>query len=257
MKANIAAVLLSLTCVGVGIGWYYSYTDAESKRISLEAKRDDLSKEIVETTAKLAEQLRVNANLETNLVQRAEDLTTFSNKWTSVSATLTKTETAARNEAGKARAEIEKRDKHITNLEGEKDSLTKKMVELNGQIGSLESLIMETERKLSNSEGDRDVLKKELRRLVAEKTELEKKFNDLMVLRDQVRKLKEELNIAKRLDFIRRGLYGFEKKGAQILNEGVKPVAPKNSATNAFPLNVEIGVDGSSKTSRPPAPSPK
>ncbi|MSU31355.1 MAG: hypothetical protein EXS25_01590 [Pedosphaera sp.] len=257
MKANIAAVLLSLTCVGVGIGWYLSYTAAETKRISLEAERKNLSKEIVETTAKLSEQLRVNANLETNLIQRVEDLNTFSNKWTSISATLTKTENEAKNEAEKARVEIEKRDKHITDLEGEKDSLTKKMGELNGQIGSLESLIKEAERKLSNSEGDREVLKKELRRLIAEKTDLEKRFNDLAILRDQVRKLKEELSIAKRLDFIRRGLYGFEKKGAQLLNEGIKLGVPKSSATNTFPLKVEIGSDGSSKITPPPTPSPK
>ena len=252
MKASVAAVLLALACIGVGAGWYVNHDKAEKNRLALEAEKARLSKDLVETTAKLTEQVRVNANLETNLVQRVEELNTFSNKWTFVATTLSKTEADAKAAADAAKLEIEKRDKQITGLEGEKDDLTKKMGELNGQIGSLETQIKETERKLTASEGDREVLKKELRRLIAEKAELEKKFNDLAVLRDQVRKLKEELSIAKRLDFIRRGLYGFDKKGAQLINEGVRPPAPKNSATNAFPLNVEVGTDGSSKITTPP-----
>ena len=132
--------------------------------------------------------------------------------------------------------------------------LTKKMGELTGQIGGLENQIKITERKLAASEGDREALKKELKRLIAEKNDLEKKFNDLAVLRDQVRKLKEELNIARRLDFIRRGLYGFDKKGAQLFQEGIRPKAAANSATNAYPLKVEVGTDGSTRVE--PAPKP-
>jgi hypothetical protein len=128
------------------------------------------------------------------------------------------------------------------------------MGELNGQIGGLENQIKITERKLAASEGDREALKKELKRLIAEKTDLEKKFNDLAILRDQVRKLKEELNIARRLDFIRRGLYGFDKKGAQLFQEGVRPKAAAGSATNAYPLKVEVGTDGSTRVDTAPKP---
>ena len=251
MKSSVVAVLLALACIGVGAGWYVSHDKAEKNRIALEAERSRLSKDLVDTTAKLTEQVRVNANLETNLTQRVEELNTFSNKWTFVSTTLAKTESDAKAAAEAARAEIEKRDKQISGLEGEKDDLTKKMGELTGQIGSLEGQIKETQRKLAASEGDREALKKELKRLIAEKAELEKKFNDLAVLREQVRKLKEELSIARRLDFIRRGLYGFDKKGAQLINEGVRPPGPKDGATNAFPLKVEVGTDGSSKIEAP------
>lgn len=251
MKSSVVAVLLALACIGVGAGWYVSHDKAEKNRLALESEKTRLSNDLVETTAKLTEQVRVNANLETNLTQRVEELNTFSNKWTFVSTTLAKTESEAKAAAESAKAEIEKRDKQISGLEGEKDDLTKKMGELTGQIGTLEGQIKETERKLAASEGDREVLKKELRRLIAEKAELEKKFNDLAVLREQVRKLKEELSIARRLDFIRRGLYGFDKKGAQLINEGVRPPAPKDGATNAFPLKVEVGTDGSSKIETP------
>ena len=83
---------------------------------------------------------------------------------------------------------------------------------------------------------------------MAEKAELEKKFNDLAMLREQVKKLKEELSIRTRLDFIRRGLYGFEKKGAQLLVEGIKSPGPKTT-NGSVEIKAEIGTDGSAKVS--------
>jgi len=61
----------------------------------------------------------------------------------------------------------------------------------------------DTERKLAASEGDREFLLAELKRLQAEKVDLERQFNDLALLRDQIRKLKDELSIASRLEWIR------------------------------------------------------
>jgi chromosome segregation ATPase len=253
MKSNIIAVVLALACLGLGGGWIYSNRKAEENRRRLEADRAALGDNLVATTGKLTEQVRVNATLETNLSQRVEELNTFSNKWTFVVGELNRTEAEAKAAADAARAEIEKRDKQITGLEGEKDDLTKKMGELTGQIGTLETQIKDTERRLAASEGDREALKKELKRLLAEKAELERKFNDLAILREQVRRLKEELAVSRRLDFIKRGLYGFDKKGAQLVNEGVRPAPKPAAGTNAYPLKVEVGTDGSTKVETPPA----
>ena len=122
-------------------------------------------------------------------------------------------------------------------------------------ITSLESQIDDTKKKLAASEGDREFLLKELKRLQAEKAELERKFNDLAVLRDQVRKLRDELSIARRLEWIRRGLYGFER-GAERLQKGL----PAGAQTN-YDLNVEIKQSGGAKivptaTNTPPATAP-
>jgi len=80
-------------------------------------------------------------------------------------------------------------------------------LDLNAAITNLNTQILETQRKLTASEGDKAFLEKELKRLMGEKAELERQFNDLKVLRAQVAKLKEELTIARRLDWIRRGLF--------------------------------------------------
>ena len=82
-----------------------------------------------------------------------------------------------------------------------------------------------------------------------------KQFNDLAVLREQVRKLKEELSVARRLDWIRRGIYGSrDQKGAEML---AKPAAVPASAPAAnADLNVEIKQGGGVKietgTNAPP-----
>ena len=120
----------------------------------------------------------------------------------------------------------------------------------NGEIQVVD-LFGQTEKKLSASEGDREFLLKELKRLQTEKAELERQFNDLSVLRTQVSKLKEELSVSRRLEWIRMGIYGFQdKKGAEQLMQTKTPAAAKTN----FNLSVELKQDGSSKIVPPRAP---
>jgi predicted nuclease with TOPRIM domain len=134
------------------------------------------------------------------------------------------------------------------------DDKDKKLDDLRTSITGLEGQIAETEKRLATSEGDKELLLKELKRLQVEKAELERQFNDLAILREQVRKLKDDLSIARRLDWIRRGLYGAnERKGAEVLQRGM--VAPP-VRTN-YNLDVEIKKDGGAKINAAPnAPPP-
>lgn len=251
MNAKIFSGLLLVACLGLGAGWFFTTRKAAEEQAAATARIASLTNDLVTTSFKLQEQQKVNATLNGDLTERERELNAFSNKWTFVSNALATTAAEAKAAAEAAQAEIEKRDKQIQNLEGEKDALTQKMDGLTQEIGGLSSKIAETERKLASSEGDRQQLQKELKRLLAEKAELERKFNDLAQLRDQVRKLKEELSIAKRIDFIRRGLYGFDKKGAQLVNDGIRGAAKTNAPASG--LNVEVGTDGSAKIETAPA----
>ena len=244
MNARIIAILLLLATLGLGIGLYIKSEKATEERNQLSEKINSLSNEWVNTTQKLNQREKENATLSTNLTQRVEDLNLYSNKWTFVTGELTKAENEAKAAAAASKAEMEKRDLQISNLTGEKDELTKNMNDLTNRIGTLQGQIVETERKLTQSEGDRESLRKELKRLLAEKAELERKFNDLSILREQVKKLREELAIARRLDFIKRGLYGFDKKGAQLLNEGVHSPGKSTITNGQYNLNVDVKSTG-------------
>ena len=253
---NIVIALLVIASVALGISLLRRHQLAVQQH-ALDTDRNlSLSNSLSQTRTKLDEQVVVNQSLETNLAERVSEVGLFSKKLADVATTLARTEAKAEADSKTAQEALAQRDAKISELEGKNDDMLKKMDELNTSITGLESQITTTEKKLAASEGDRAFLLKELKRLQAEKAELEKQFNDLVALREQVRKLKDELSIARRLDWIRRGLYGSasEKKGAELLQS--RPTPPPATKTN-FNLDVEIKRDGGAKINSPePPPAP-
>ena len=83
----------------------------------------------------------------------------------------------------------------------------------------------------------------------AEKAELERQFNDIAVLRAQVSRLKEDMAISRRLEFIRLNLFGGTAKGgaSQLMTQPPKPLA---SGTN-YDLNVELRQGGGARVVAP------
>lgn len=239
MKALIA--ILILACAALGAGLFYRHTKAEKQTQADTQTITQLSSKVTDTERKLAEQAAVNQVLEKDVAAKAQQLIETSNTLTTVTATLAKVREEAQSAAATAAANLEQRDKRINELESQRDDLTKRMTDLNSQINSLDVAINDLNRKLSTSEGDREFLLKELKRLQAEKSDLERQFNDIAMLREQVRKLRDELSISKRLDWIRRGLYG-SLKGAERLQRGF---SESNTTTNQnFDLNVELKQSG-------------
>ena len=245
MKGRVALIILILICIGLGIGLLVRHKQAVHESQVSHDEITALSNVVKETQDKVNELKTVNTTLETNLFGRTHELESVSNNLVNVTATLAKTEAEAKAAAEAAAAEMAKRDARINELQGQNDEMTTKMTELNSSLDNLEKLIASTEKKLATSEGDREFLMRELKRLQAEKAELEKQFNDLAVLRDQVRKLKDELSIARRIEWIRRGIYGTStQKGAEGLV--TKPTQPPTAGTNAD-LNVELKQGGGVK----------
>jgi chromosome segregation ATPase len=202
----------------------------------------DFSNKLDHTSRKLDEQEQVNLTLQNTLETRKRDLLDTSNSLMKVSADLARTRSEAQAAEERAKAELAQRDQRINELETQRSDLTRKMDDLTVNIDKLGIQIADTEKKLEASEGDREFLLKELKRMQAEKVELERQFNDLSALRSQVAKLKDELSISRRLEWIRMGIYGAqERKGAEILMTGVNatPAKPK------YDLNVELKQDGS------------
>jgi chromosome segregation ATPase len=244
------AVALALMVLLLAAGLWIRHNNAEKQAKDLQAKIDLLASQVQQKEQDLNESKQVNSTLEAHLAQESEAAKRLSNTLTQTTATLQKTEADAKKAAQLSAEEMAKRDQRISELEGQRDDLTKRMTELNGAITGLESQISETQRKLATSEGDRAFLLKELKRLQSEKQELERQFNDLAMLRDQVRKLKEELSTASRLDWLRRGLYGSTPKAAEKLKQ------PLTSTNKNYNLNVELRQDGSVKVNPTNAPAP-
>jgi chromosome segregation ATPase len=255
MKAAIVAIVL-LVLVGVGLG--VTLLVRHNKAVEVKQKDEQritvLSNTVEITKEKLDEKERLAMYLQTNLTIKSEELSSTSNHLSKINAELARTKSEMQAAAEAARAEIEKKDAQITQLTSQTNQLTMKMDDLTGAIDKLGKQIADTERRLAASEGDREFLLTELKRLQVEKAELERQFNDLSVLRAQVAKLKEELTVARRLEWLRMGIYGMQdKKGAELLMAKGGPAAK----TNNFSLNVELKQDGGAtvlSNAAPPQP---
>jgi len=247
MKAAVTIFLL-LT-LGLGAGLFLRHKKAVEEETRQQAKIRELSVALEEAQTKLDDQERISLMLRTNLTLTSTELEGISNNYVKINAELLRTqaEFKASTEAAKAEQEaaklaLAKKDAQIGDLENQGTELTGKISGLESSLGELNKQIAATESQLAASEGDREFLLKELKRMQTEKAELEKQFNDLSLLRKQVAKLKEELSISRRLEWIRMGIYGSSanKKGAELLMSGIQPTRPKSN----YNLNVEIRQDG-------------
>src|SRR5579862_9070300 len=225
MKNRLGLIVLGLLCLGLAIAAITIRNNA------VEQKRNDtdailgFSNKWVETSTKWEDEKQVNAEMEKDLNVRKQALIDLTNNFTTVSSNLSDTSAhLAKTEADlkTSQEELAKRDSKIAELETQNQVLDKQAADLSTSITNLTLQITDTETKLAASEGDKAFLEKELKRMMAEKAELERQFNDLAVLRVQYRKLKDELSISRRLEWIREGLFARDdQKGAQKLMQGV------------------------------------
>jgi chromosome segregation ATPase len=234
-------IILVVVCLALAAGLFYRHTQATQEKQRDVAQITYYSNKVTDVSTKFDEQKMVNMSLERDLVTQTEELKSYSNSLARVSNNLINVQAEAKAAAETAKSEVEKRDAKINELESERDDLTKKMGQLKTSMADLESQITDTQRRLDASEGDREFLLKELKRMQAEKADLERQFNDIAMLREQVRRLRDELSINRRLEWIRRGLYGNLMKGGEKLAKGFVPESPKTN----YNLNVELNRDGS------------
>lgn len=240
MKNLIGIIILAALCLGLGVILFTSKKQAEEEKQKSTTTILNLSNDVVKTSADLSEQVQVNTLLSNDLTKVRSDFGKLTNTFTEVTGTLKKTEASLKA----TQTALAERDQKIAALETQNRELDEKAIDLSAALTNLTVQITETQRKLDASEGDKAFLEGELKRLMVEKAELEKQFNDLDTLRRQVSKLKEELSIARRLEWIRKGLFaGDEQKGATKLMN----VKPQNDNTNVYDLNVEVNSDGSVK----------
>ncbi len=262
MKPKTVIVLLAVVCVALIVGIVLRHKSAVRQKNNDDATIQYLSNQWDQTSARLTAKTEESATLAEKLKGKVAELDQTSAQLTQVRTNLALTQSEVREtkeQLDAAKSEIEKRDTRIGQLETQNLTLDKQANDMKAAIADLEGKISDTEQQLAKSEGDREFLLKELKRLQAEKAELERKFSDLVVLREQVRKLKEDLALSRRLEWIRLGLYGEPKKGAALLQGGMRK--PAADAKQSPDLNVEIRRDGSSTilapTNAPPGTGPR
>jgi len=242
MKNRIGIVILVVLCVGLGVGIIGIKRQADNEKAKDTVSIQTLSNKWNVAANQLDESKQVNAELRKDLDNEKKNYSELTNNFSQVSANLTQTEVSLRT----SEQEIAKRDVRIVDLETQNKALDQRAQDLGLEITNLSANIDATQKKLLATEGDKSLLEKELKRMVAEKAELERQFNDLTVLRAQVAKLRDEQVIARRMDWTARGVYAAaEQKGAQRLISGLVPASQAKAPKPNYDLNVEVTSDGS------------
>jgi len=255
MKLKIAMLVFAVLAVALAVTlWVTRQKSAEQHRQDVETIAYN-SNQWQQTQVKLDDEKQTNTRLNQELDSQKRALGELTNSYSQTVGKLQSTEATLASTAASLKSAqelITQREAKIAELEAQNNELDKQATELNTAITNLTTQIEDTRRKLAASEGDKAFLEKELKRLMAEKAELERQFNDLKVLRVQVAKLKEELAISRRLEWIRKGLFPASgQKGASQLMQGANAPAAKPAAPKHYDLNVEVSADGAVKVIPP------
>ncbi len=244
MKIKIVIIILAVICIGLGIGLFAVKKSGEEQHAADLNSISDFSNQVVNANLKITDLNQVNLMLTNDLAASQQQVIQFSNNLDAANAAIVEGKTAL---AG-AQNQITNLNTRIGDLEAENKVLDQRVSELTNNLAQLNLLIADTQSKLNASETNSIFLQQALEKEMAQKAEIEHKFNDLDELRQQVKKIKEELFMARRARFMQND--NTQKKGAQLLIQRSVPVTNAPAAPN-YGLNVEVGSDGSVKVIPP------
>lgn len=242
MKIKMVIVILTVVCVGLVVALI-----AVKKTTSDELKNSttatfELSNQLVGANANLDELRQVNLGLSNGLATVQQQASRFSNNLSAASGALASAQASLQG----AQDQISNLNGRITDLETQNRALDDRATALTNTIEALNGQIADTQQKLADSETNNVFLEKELQQQIAQRAELERKFDDINEVRAQVKKLRDELFIARRLQLTRNGAN--DQKGAELLVQPHSAAAVAAAAVKQPPhydLNVEVDSDGS------------
>lgn len=259
MKTKIVFAILAVICIGLAVALIVVQKQTSDQQQTSVKQIGDFSNQLVSAQETLNNLRQVNLVLTNQLIQAEQQNTDLSNNLTATSSALNTTKTSLQN----AQEQISTLNSRVGDLEAQNKELDERATALTNQIAALNAQIADTEARLAGSQNKNAFLEKELKEQLALKAELEQKFNDLSAVRAQVKKLREELFVARRLEWIRNGTEYTGQKGAQRLVQRNQQAFSTNTTATAKPrydLNVEVNADGSvrviSDTNAPAATAP-
>jgi chromosome segregation ATPase len=238
MKIKIVIVILAVVCLGLIIGLLAIKKQGEEQHATDASSIVDFSNQVVNADLKINDLNQVNLTYSNDLAMSQQQAVQLSNNLAAADTTIADSKAAIAS----AQGQITNLNSQISDLEARNQQLDQRASELTNTIAQLNGVIAETRNRLSTTETNNAFLQQELQKQMAEKAELEHKFNDLDVLRQQVKKIKTDLYVARRLQLMKND--NSQKKGGQMLIERTVPVTNAPVAPN-YGLNVEVGSDGS------------
>jgi chromosome segregation ATPase len=238
MKIKIVIVILAVVCVGLAVGLFAIKKQGEEQHVADVSSIVDFSNQVFNADIKITELNQVNLTYSNDMVLSQQQAAELSNSLAAAAVTIANSQTVIVS----SQNQITNLNSRISDLEAENKVLDQRANDLTNTIAQLSSQIEETRSKLASSENNNTFLQQELQKQMAQKAELEHKFSDLDELRTQVKKIKTDLFVARRLQFMKND--NSQMKGAQLLIQRAAPTV-RAAETPDYGLNVEVGSDGS------------
>ena len=262
MKLKVVIVILVVACIGLVIALFAVKQQAEQQHGQDVSQITDFSNQVLQASDQLKDLGQVNLTLSNSLSSSQAQIALgeaqmaqLSNSLAAANVTLDQT----KNSLISSEEMITNLNNRIADLEAQNRALDDQATTLSNRLVALTTQIDDTKNQLALSETNAVFLQGELQKQLAQRAELEHKFNDLTQLRTQVKKIKDEMFVARRLQLMKNDTGN--KKGGELLMMHTLPSSssPTNRPSN-YDLNVEIGSDGSVKiipplgdTNSPPA----
>ena len=245
MKIKVAIIIWVVVCAGLSIAIFATKRQADEQHSTDVKSIESFSNQVVYADKEIKDLGQVNltlsndlANAQAQLLMDGEKLNQLSNTLAAAITTLADTRTSL---AG-AQELVTNLNARITDLEIQNKDLDEQATVLSNKLAQLTAEIENTKNQLAISATNNIYLQGELQKQLAQKAELEHKFNDLDELRAQVRKMKDEMFIARRVQLMKYDTGG--KKGAALLSSHSTPAPMQTHTVSTYDLNVEVGSDG-------------
>jgi chromosome segregation ATPase len=241
MKTKLGTVILAVICLGLAIALIVTKKQADDSHKKQIYAILDISNQLTAANVNMDDLRQVNLTLTNDLESTRQSVSTLSNNLAETVNTLTETKTTLQS----AQDQVSNLNGRVTDLEAQNKVLDARALALSNNIAALDAQITETQQKLATSDSNNTFLSTELQKQLAQKAELERKFNDLADVRAQVKKLRTEAFVARRLQLKAVG-NNDSPKGAELLMQHTASVATtRPRPTQHYNLTVEVGSDGS------------
>jgi len=243
MKIKIAIIILAIAAIGLGIALFATKKQGEEQHTKDVESITDFSNQVVTAHIKIEDLSQVNLALTNDLAVVHQEALELSNSLVNANSVLASTKSSL----AAAQGEITNLNVQVSDLEIQNKVLDQRAAELTNTIAQMNALIADTHARLMQAETNTAFLQGELQKQMTQKAELEHKFNDVNEVRAQVKKLKDEMFIARHIQLSKNDNSG--KKGAQLLMTRTPPPSTNSPAKLPpnYDLNVEVGSDGSVK----------
>lgn len=246
MKTKIVIIILAVISLGLAIALFATKKQGEDQHTADLSSINVFSNQLVEASDHAKDLSQANLALTNDLALSRQQAAELSNSLVSAHETLQSTMSTLEV----TQSQITNLNLHIAELETQNKVLDQRAETLSATIAQLNVTIENTRAQLAQSDANNAFLQSELQKQLAQKAELEHKFNDITEVRAQVKKMADEMYVARRIQLMKYDTGG--KKGAELLTKrSLMPESSTPKAPSNYDLNVEVGSDGSIKVIPP------